>query len=1189
MKTLPIRILWACTVLVWAYVPPASAQVGYIAVHLKALNEESSPSFTFNITGGPSTVAPFTLSDLPGMVHCSDLGGSHSTTGGGELWVITGPQTNGQLVYRKPGTGSWVVMPDSAVAVDGAGPGQCVYTTVKGFVVAYDNGKRDTIYHPAQHGGHLATDVGNNASLAQGQGLTAIVDDRNDLLLYTGNYASHGETWTNVSEARGLPGGIQHVDVNASSNSIVFSTSAAIVYQLSATGTLTSLGTPGKSPANADVACDDAGGVYAIAQAGATGGDGVYAWQGGVVWKGDSSSREMEHITGGAAGALWGVNNFPSTGGCRSQVFSRATDATHFWYDNEWMTLGTGNTAFVPVAPGTYTLTETVPDSWACQAIKLNDPTGNSTSSVQTHTAVVNVSAGEVVTVGFQDGLVKPAAIPQVCNYAVQQDFGAGTAAIAAPLQGQTDYHYLASGFVQDGYYTLAKTTGTSWGAQNLVDHTNGKGYFMIVNASYGLDEFYRERVTGLVPGLKYTLSAYIANISPTAPLRPNVLFGISDAGTGALLGSLSTGDITNSTWQQYSFTFVATTATADIFLSNNGLGGVGNDLALDDIAFSPIPNTVSPIAHALPDTICQGSTLQLSDTASGGTWTVLDPVASVSPSGLVSALQAGNARVTFSTVNAIGCVSADTLAVTVWPRVQASDIHLSQTAACVGDSLVLRASTGLASPRFSWYADSALAHLLDTGSALSTGKLLATSDYYVSLTALNTCAGAPARQQVTVYPYPTVAAIAGGAQVCAGVPLTLTDPTPGGVWSGTSSLDSGVVRGSQAGVDTVSYTVYGGGICPTRVTHPVTVWANPVVGSILGARNLCERDTLTLSDSTAGGVWTGASAAGLFTGSTVGPVAVVYSVTNPHGCTTQVSASFQVEGAPPVPTIDAGSAPSVCGGKTQPLTATPGDLYAYRWYLDGNRYGTDSGSVLATTQPGNYTVVAATDAGCTSTGSAPVEVSSRCEVSQQADVALRKTVSAGPYSLQQPVTYTLTVVNNGPGMATSLSIVDSLSPNLGEPAGYSGFYNGINRALYWNVPSLAPEDSVVFTFSIPLAILDNVANTASVSSASPDPDPSNNRSTAMIYEDAGLFIPNAVSPNGDGKNDRFLIVGLDRYPGSSLTVFNRWGNEVYHTDNYANDWSGSALSDGTYFYILLLNTSHGKEAHKGWVEILHK
>lgn len=67
------------------------------------------------------------------------------------------------------------------------------------------------------------------------------------------------------------------------------------------------------------------------------------------------------------------------------------------------------------------------------------------------------------------------------------------------------------------------------------------------------------------------------------------------------------------------------------------------------------------------------------------------------------------------------------------------------------------------------------------------------------------------------------------------------------------------------------------------------------------------------------------------------------------------------------------------------------------------------------------------------------------------------------------------------------------------------------------------------------------------------------------------LVIYNAVSPNGDGKNDVFTIDGVEFFPDNKLYIYNRWGSMVYQKNDYRNDWdakwNGRDLPDGTYFY----------------------
>jgi gliding motility-associated-like protein len=76
-------------------------------------------------------------------------------------------------------------------------------------------------------------------------------------------------------------------------------------------------------------------------------------------------------------------------------------------------------------------------------------------------------------------------------------------------------------------------------------------------------------------------------------------------------------------------------------------------------------------------------------------------------------------------------------------------------------------------------------------------------------------------------------------------------------------------------------------------------------------------------------------------------------------------------------------------------------------------------------------------------------------------------------------------------------------------------------------------------------------------------------------YEDPGdeLIIPNVFTPNGDGINDHFVIIGIP--PNSSLVVFDRNGKQVYISDEYLNKWNGKDsnnidLPEGNYWYILI-------------------
>lgn len=88
------------------------------------------------------------------------------------------------------------------------------------------------------------------------------------------------------------------------------------------------------------------------------------------------------------------------------------------------------------------------------------------------------------------------------------------------------------------------------------------------------------------------------------------------------------------------------------------------------------------------------------------------------------------------------------------------------------------------------------------------------------------------------------------------------------------------------------------------------------------------------------------------------------------------------------------------------------------------------------------------------------------------------------------------------------------------------------------------------------------------------------------VIKNDDLIVYNAISPNGDGLNDTFVIKGIEKYPDNTVEIFNRWGVKVYEAKGYNesnvmfagySDGRGTVnrgekLPTGTYFYILKYN-----------------
>lgn len=95
------------------------------------------------------------------------------------------------------------------------------------------------------------------------------------------------------------------------------------------------------------------------------------------------------------------------------------------------------------------------------------------------------------------------------------------------------------------------------------------------------------------------------------------------------------------------------------------------------------------------------------------------------------------------------------------------------------------------------------------------------------------------------------------------------------------------------------------------------------------------------------------------------------------------------------------------------------------------------------------------------------------------------------------------------------------------------------------------------------------------------------------VTTEINTLIPNAISPNGDGKNDIWKLSFINLlYPNARVEVYNQWGQQLYSSIGYNYPWDGTyngeALPDGTYYYVIDLNDL-GEEAdiYKGTVLIL--
>jgi gliding motility-associated-like protein/uncharacterized repeat protein (TIGR01451 family) len=197
-------------------------------------------------------------------------------------------------------------------------------------------------------------------------------------------------------------------------------------------------------------------------------------------------------------------------------------------------------------------------------------------------------------------------------------------------------------------------------------------------------------------------------------------------------------------------------------------------------------------------------------------------------------------------------------------------------------------------------------------------------------------------------------------------------------------------------------------------------------------------------------------------------------------------------------------------------------------------------------------------------------------------------------------VTFTITVSNEGFVTATEVTVEDFI------PSGYTfvsyAATTGTNPDTYfestgeWVVGQLNPGQVQVLAITVEVLGFGDYLNTASISDfvGGDDQNEDNNTDSAGV-DPICLTIYNEFSPNGDGVNDVFVIDCIENYPDNSIEIYNRWGNIVYETKGYRNDFDGTSngravlgegdkLPVGTYYYVIDLG--NGSEPRVGWLYI---
>jgi hypothetical protein len=88
-------------------------------------------------------------------------------------------------------------------------------------------------------------------------------------------------------------------------------------------------------------------------------------------------------------------------------------------------------------------------------------------------------------------------------------------------------------------------------------------------------------------------------------------------------------------------------------------------------------------------------------------------------------------------------------------------------------------------------------------------------------------------------------------------------------------------------------------------------------------------------------------------------------------------------------------------------------------------------------------------------------------------------------------------------------------------------------------------------------------------------------------FNEVDIVFPNVLTTNSDGVNDTYLIDIPIGY-SVELIIMNRWGNVIYKTESYSNNWKPTELSEGVYFFIANIKNQNGDiTRHSGPIHII--
>lgn len=551
----------------------------------------------------------------------------------------------------------------------------------------------------------------------------------------------------------------------------------------------------------------------------------------------------------------------------------------------------------------------------------------------------------------------------------------------------------------------------------------------------------------------------------------------------------------------------------------------------------------------------------------------------------------------------------------------------------CIGETVQFTSTStlGVGTLSYAWdfgdgntSTDINPAHTYDT-IGIKTITLVVTTDNGCTDTAINT---------LIVYPEPVADFSAGPA--CFGFAVDFTNlttidfGTTTYVWEFGDGATDTTTNPSHVyptlGVFTVTLTATSDAGCTHYTTQ--TVQINPNPSAAFTATTVCEGDATTFTNTSSvpsgtftsfwdfGNGFTSLDDAPVYTYPFPGEYDVTLVVTSNHGCTDTIVHTVTV-----IPNPDADFlADPVCYGYEVDFTNVSststggGTIVDVKWFFGDGAVSLEANPSHLYDAPGSYLaqLIVTSSTGCIDTIKkavvvhelpdstirplGPTEFCDGDSVELSAAGGLTYEWSTGETTrnivVKESGTYCVTVTTAFGCVADSCIEITKweLPPAYaGEDTtvskGYLAYLHATGGVGYEWTPSDVLSDAFIADptarplettqFIVLVTDTNGCQNTDSV--------------TVFVRNDYLVEATNLITPNGDGKNDRWIIVNVETYPDVEVLIFDRWGTQVYSSKAYDNSWDGTYegndLPEGTYYYVLRFDGS--ERTYKGAINIL--